>query len=385
MKMKSIKGRISIIVPIYNPGFYLRETIESLGAQTYQDIEILLINDGCTDDSLAICQLYAKTDKRIKVVTQANQGVSVARNQGLDLASGEYLMFVDADDWLEPQTCQKAYEVAVATVGDIIIWSHINESVNRQKKIATLSFPADKLNATEYCEVMAWKDYVQLNAISRLYKTRKDILITGNGVVWGKLYRRDLVQRSGVRFVEGVFRSQDTLFNINIMEYARKIIFLDQYLYHYRLLQMSTVAIGTYVRDCQNTYTLLLREYQKFITEYQKPATYYQALQLKTIVMLHQVMIHDYCNRQNPDKPAQTVRRVMEIIRQPPYNEALATVRSQFLSKRLWLMKFLLQRRLIRLYFWFHEVYYGIRTMVSKRYKRRDTRLSNPDTVRAVR
>ena len=98
--------KISIIVPIYNVESYLKRCLDSLINQTYSNIEIILINDGSTDLSGDISSKYAKIDKRIKLINSSNKGVSCARNKGLELASGDYIMFVDPDDYIELNTCE---------------------------------------------------------------------------------------------------------------------------------------------------------------------------------------------------------------------------------------------------------------------------------------
>jgi len=96
-----IVAKVSIIVPIFNASDYLGRCVESLLKQTMKSLEIILVNDGSTDDSLQICHFYAKDDKRIRVIDKPNGGVSSARNLGLDVARGEYIGFVDPDDWVE--------------------------------------------------------------------------------------------------------------------------------------------------------------------------------------------------------------------------------------------------------------------------------------------
>ena len=99
---------VSIVVPVYNRHNYLAECLDSLMVQTYRNLEIILVDDGSTDDSLAICQSYAKKDARIKVIAQENAGVATARNTGVQAAIGQYLMFVDSDDYVAKNYCELA-------------------------------------------------------------------------------------------------------------------------------------------------------------------------------------------------------------------------------------------------------------------------------------
>ena len=113
--------KISIIVPVYKTETYLRQCIDSLINQTFQDIEIILVDDGSPDNSPAICDEYAAKDQRIKVIHKQNAGVSEARNSGIDAAKGDFLMFVDSDDWMEIDGCDILYNEYLQTGADTVI------------------------------------------------------------------------------------------------------------------------------------------------------------------------------------------------------------------------------------------------------------------------
>ena len=119
--------RISIVVPVYNAEKYLRHCLDSLINQTMQDIEIICVNDGSKDNSLAILEDYVKRDKRIVLLNQSNRGVSVARNNALKHVRGEYYMFVDSDDWIDDNACEVAYNCAIKENADCLMFSYIKE------------------------------------------------------------------------------------------------------------------------------------------------------------------------------------------------------------------------------------------------------------------
>ena len=118
---------ISIIVPVYNAAPYLPQCLDSLVNQTYRDIEIICVNDGSTDNSLDILKAYAERDSRILVIHQENQGLSDARNKGLKNARGEWVMFVDSDDWIDISTCQITLETVHAHQADVVMWTYNRE------------------------------------------------------------------------------------------------------------------------------------------------------------------------------------------------------------------------------------------------------------------
>ena len=109
--------KISVIVPVYNVKLYLHKCVDSILNQTYQNIEVLLIDDGSTDGSSDICDSYTEKDSRIKVVHKKNGGLSSARNTGLDMATGEYILFVDSDDYIDIEMIRRLYDALVKTGG----------------------------------------------------------------------------------------------------------------------------------------------------------------------------------------------------------------------------------------------------------------------------
>lgn len=126
--------RISIIVPVYNPGKYLRECIDSILAQTFSDFELILIDDGSTDSSPAICDNYATRDSRIHVIHQPNSGVSAARNAGLDSARGEWISFIDSDDTINPKMLETLLNSAINEKADIVMCDLYFEYENGERK-----------------------------------------------------------------------------------------------------------------------------------------------------------------------------------------------------------------------------------------------------------
>ena len=116
-----MKNKITIIVPVYNSENYIRRCVDSVLRQSFEDFELLLINDGSTDGSLKILREYEKSDKRIRVINQENMGVAKTRNKGIKLASGKYIMFIDNDDYIENDYINKYYNSIKDTDYDIVI------------------------------------------------------------------------------------------------------------------------------------------------------------------------------------------------------------------------------------------------------------------------
>ena len=170
---------ISIIVPIYKVEKYLRRCIESLIHQDYPDIEIILVDDGSPDNCGTICDEYAQKDTRIKVIHQQNGGLSSARNTGIDVAQGDYLMFVDSDDWVEPNYCSTAINKAVENKCDIVVFGYYN-------------IYKDHIDITQRKE----KLFNSIDAIIELHGGQIE------SFAWNKIYKADLF-KTGIRYPKG--------------------------------------------------------------------------------------------------------------------------------------------------------------------------------------
>lgn len=223
---------ISIIIPVYNAERYLRQCIESVIAQTFKDWEAILVNDGSKDGSLAICQEYASKDSRIKVIDKPNGGPSSARNKGLDEAQGEYVYFMDADDWIETKFLEDFVRNAVATKRccyetqseiatktidepyDIIFQGFVREFSDGRKE-ESFAMDADT-------SVMSKEEI-----ICRLYKEHV------YGWSWCKLFRREIIEKYHVRFDESLSLWEDELFTSEFLRYAENVRTVNSHLYHY--------------------------------------------------------------------------------------------------------------------------------------------------------
>jgi len=191
--------KISIIVPVYNVERWLRRCIDSILAQTYTDFELLLIDDGSPDSSGKICDEYAAKDERIAVFHKENGGVSTARNLGLDNACGEYVSFVDSDDWVEPNYCQTLIE----NIGDADImffdevW-HFEDG------------------CTAICSSGAFysKDKNKIEAkILQMYSKEQGHLYFG--YTWNKVFRHSVIKENNIRFVAGLSMGEDEVFTLD--------------------------------------------------------------------------------------------------------------------------------------------------------------------------
>ena len=200
---------ISVIVPVYKAEKYLPTCIESLLAQTYPNMEFILVDDGSPDNSLKICQQYAAKDSRIRVIHQENAGCASARNAGLAAAKGEFIGFVDSDDTIKPETYQTAWEAITKYNTDWVMWNNLSP----------VSFLPNGLIENE--------EYV--NAFG------SSILSRGIGpTVYLELFRTEIIRQHNIRFRPEIKRGDDLFFVLHYGRYTKNIYYLkDKFFYNY--------------------------------------------------------------------------------------------------------------------------------------------------------
>lgn len=218
-----MRPAVSIIVAVYNVEKYINRCLRSLTAQTLENLEIIIVDDGSTDRSGDICDRFAVHDKRITVIHHhGNRGLSVARNTGLDKADGEFIMFVDSDDWVDPDFSRIPYETAIENAADLVFFCH--RRIFRHKVLLR----TDNACPDGYLD--------EDDAMKRLYG------ISGF-YVWNKLFHRRLFH--SVRFPEGLYY-EDNAVTHKLVHAARSIYYTNIVLYNYYYRPGSIVTIKEY-------------------------------------------------------------------------------------------------------------------------------------------
>ncbi len=204
--------KVSVIIPVYNVDKYLEECLQSVCSQTLKDIEIICINDGSTDKSGQILKDFAKKDKRIVLIEQKNQGVSIARNNGIKAAKGEYIGFVDSDDWIDPDFYEKLYKTAKKFDADIALAGFYNAiSKNKAEKIR--------------------KRFLREKLITNFNKKMQ--LLEESGTVWTKIFKKEFLDITQIFFQEDV-TYEDRIWLPQIYYKAKKVCIVPKVYYHYR-------------------------------------------------------------------------------------------------------------------------------------------------------
>lgn len=214
--MSLLPPKISIIIPVYNVENYLARCLDTCIGQTLYDIEIICVNDGSTDRSGEILELYAEKDPRIRILTRKNSGVSAARNEGIRNSSSEWIMFVDSDDYLDIHACEVIWKESLTNESEIIVHGgFIVPDYPRPESWKYWAVITDKL----YCRDFYF-DVIQKRG--------------ANPFLWLQAYRRRLLERTGVFFHEDISFGEDIIFQFETFPFAKGVSFIADRLYYYR-------------------------------------------------------------------------------------------------------------------------------------------------------
>lgn len=285
---------VSIIIPVYNVQDYLAECLDSIMEQTYQNIEILLINDGSTDASGKICDEYQKKDSRIKVFHRKNSGVSATRNYGIEQSKGEWLFFVDSDDWIDKRTVEFVMnhvrlEDDICFIGNKIVKEYvaINDTLIKREDLTV-----------KYAEETDFHDFQM-----RIFNRDRNAVCNKNLIKlsspW-KFYRREIIIDNKIFFPENLPNGEDGIFNLYAYRYAKKGVIIENPVYYYR--QRADSVTNKYTEHVETDFYKLHQEYKKFIaTETQKKEDFEDVWAERLIWSLSFCCILKYCNPDNPD------------------------------------------------------------------------------------
>jgi len=221
--MSDLVPKISIIIPIYKVEKYLRQCLDSLIAQTLRDIEIICVNDGSPDNCDKILTEYAEKDKRFRIINQQNCGSGPAKNNGIDHSKGEFIGFVDSDDWISPDYFEHLYHKATVCGADISATASVVKVYeNSKRKKKNIGFRREKIIVSA---------------------EKREPLICRSGVVCNKIFKKNLVDKYNIRFAETKSTGEDNTFNVIALAAANKIATTTMGTYFYR--QHSDSAVNS--------------------------------------------------------------------------------------------------------------------------------------------
>lgn len=328
--------KISIIVPVYNVEQYLPKCVESILRQTYTNLEVILVDDGSPDSSGAICDEYAQKDNRVKVIHKKNGGLVSARNAGYDIMTGEWHMYVDGDDWVDSDMCEKLMEsVKKNPNADILFWNHVQEVGNKSIKGNCVWKCRDSKKSYEGEEC---KD---LALHTLIYKA-------GIATAYCKLIKTSFAKKYGIKHDDRLKQgSEGVEFSLRAFYYTERAVFVDMYSYHY-LYNPSSITKKIdekntlYLADC---YNLIAEDIRNFSC----PEKFHEALLQRVAYVLIAIAMNTYFHPANKDGLMVRIRKYRDVIEMNPlYKEAVKKAKVEGMDK-LRKITFLLIR--LRMYF----------------------------------
>jgi len=238
---------ISIIVPVYNVEDFLENCIKSIIEQTYSNLEIILVDDGSKDNSGKLCDYFARRDKRIKIIHKKNGGLSSARNAGLEIATGVYIMFIDSDDFYEKNACEILYNEIEQKQADYVIGNYIHVTYDGQKW------------ANPVFDIKKYDDFKL-----KIDDYKKSFFVM-NSVVWNKIFKRDFIEKYKLRFIENAI-AEDAIFSTYCYVHTNNAYFINEIVYNYRQnkenVSISTNCSKKYFEQLNDSYKLIFKNFE---------------------------------------------------------------------------------------------------------------------------
>lgn len=269
---------VSLVIPVYNVEQFLPRLLDSILAQTREDWECILVDDGSTDASGKICNEYGKKDPRFRAIRQENSGAGPARNRGIPVANGKYLFFADSDDWLDPDALRLSVEEAERTSADILVFGFARHGRDKRRSATdTVSVPIGKI---DLCAVQNPKAF---------------------RIIWNKLFRASFVRENGLRFPP-LYSGEDAVFCFSAYLRTERIYGFNQTLYHYRWNPLSISAEKR--KKTPEALHALETEKIRLMEEAQAACPPEAAARLSQFLLLEKIAVKERALFENPADPA---------------------------------------------------------------------------------
>ena len=318
--------KISIIIPVYNVEQYLPMCLDSVINQSYKNLEIICINDESPDNSSVILENYAANDSRFKIINQKNTGLSGARNKGIQIASGSYIMFVDSDDWIDVNTCEVVLRLALEHNADVVMWPYIREFKNKSKP---------KKFFTENLIVFNEQD-VKYSLHRRLFGLiDKELMQPENAdaivPACMKLYCSNILKHNNIEFVDTkLIGTEDALFNIEVFTFINKVVYTNECFYHYRKTNTTSLTT-TFKPELHNQWDQLFTNMFDFIEKKNLPPVFMQALNNRISLSIIGLGVNELSSSNESPGPLEKMKRIRRIITSDRYNNAFKTLPFRYL------------------------------------------------------
>ena len=331
---------ISIIVPVYKTNIEaLRHCVASVLGQTNSRIEMILVDDGSPDDCGGVCDQYAGRDARVRVIHKENGGTASARNAGIAMAHGEWIMFVDADDWLERDACEVLLQAAQTTDADIIMYSGFRNYANREVK-----------STLPYRDMQVLQEPEDIRAIQvKLISIAKD----GDESTWciistcTKLYRRRLFAEKSLSFSSNVVFSEDSIFNLYAFDFTNAICNVRRSLLHYR--NNGESKVNSYRERAEEEQRTYLMELKKFIDARKRgDAEFAKAFDQRVFLSIEMMLTQKFFHKNCRDGYFARRRQLIGVLSQEPFSTSIFRIRPGDLTTNHRIKYCLIQLRMFK-------------------------------------
>lgn len=328
-----MKPFLSIIVPVYKiEEKYLRACFDSLAKQDMDNFQVIVVEDGSPDNAGEICDEYAARDKRFIVIHQENQGVSVARNRGIDAADTDWITFVDPDDWVEQDFVSQLYSLKEKYPADIYLYDYFQEFAC-QSNVKFLKKESGKLDSE-------WVENFKIGIFNHLIVDGK-VYEYETGTVWNKMYRTALIKDNKLRFDPEARKGQDVIFNAEALQYTNDFYYLHKALYHYRYLQGSVT--NRFNNEITNYIEIAFRNYERIIRKFNLGQNYWDAYYARVVTRVYTSLRLFYFHPSNEMSKDAVNQELKELLKRNPYSTALKNFKYKDLTIEQKVFVFLLK------------------------------------------
>ena len=332
---------ISIIVPVFNAASTLEKCVRSVTEQTYKEIQIILVNNCSNDGSLELCQRLATKDDRIILEDLKTKGVSAARNRGVELASGEFITFIDADDWIDPNICDFFAKENTKHDYDLFYFSAQYHNVGNSLKSFLFAENVSLLsdNQKEELQIKVFAP----NSPYFEYKTNTRFL----GSVWGKFYKKDVLKKHNLHFATETIISEDVLFNTLALDYFDRIGYTRDCFYHYT--QQTSSAQNHYRPNSEKYFDFVIDQIQQWLTRTKKNKHFVDAANCLFVHYLFGILKEDLAHKDNKLSLTQRCTDLKKILKKQKYQNILHNINKDYFSASEKILMLLMKNKLYRL------------------------------------
>ena len=322
--------KISIIIPVYNAEKYIEKCLKNLKDQTFKNFEAIIIDDGSTDSSDSIYIKFVKNDRRFKFIKTKNCGVAQARNTGLNIAKGKYVIFIDSDDWMPLDALEILYtraekENADLTLADVTIL--YEDGQNEYVHIFRESFTKSDKDF-----IGGYKKSILAYPYNPFPYGERCTMATGLGGPWNKLIIRSLLIKNQIKYescLNGIF--DDCLFILKVLNYSKTISYIQSNVYYYRVINSS--ELNKYRPNTLETNLKIFDKIREYISEQCIPSNYEEAYNFYVVRRFDESLRTFFFSKKNPDDIREKLRLLKTTILAEPYKSSFKNVNKKILHK----------------------------------------------------